>query len=270
MPVGGGRKLRYVTFLFCLWIGTQGAVASDLLREQRIADEISEMILLGEPIQLAAGELEFLAIHAEAETDNLQGGAIILHGMDAHPDWNDVVQPLRSQLPEFGWETHSLQLPVAAGDAPEGVYGLLVPEAFPRIDAGVEFFKQRGIVNIALIGHSLGARMGVEYLAAGTPKEIRAFVGVGLPAARNSPAGGTLAALEKITIPLLDIYGDRDIGPVLDSVRARAMATRKGGNSGYRQIEVPGADHFFNGLADTLVARVRAWLKKVAPVDTYE
>ena len=265
--MGGGSELRYASFFFWLWIGTQGAVASDLLREQRMADEISEMILVGEPIQLKAGELEFFAIHAEAETDEIRGGVIILPGRGAHPDWNEVIQPLRSQLPESGWETLSLQMPVAAVDAPGGVYGSMIPEAFPRIAAGLEFFKQRGIANIALIGHSLGARMGVEYLAAGTPEEIRAFVGVGLPAARNSSAGGTLAALEKITIPLLDIYGDRDIEPVLDSARARAMAARKAGNSGYRQVEVPGADHFFNGLADSLVARVRGWLKKVAPTN---
>ena len=240
------------------------AQASDLVREQRITEEIEESILVGEPIRLQAGDIEFLAIHTEAETPTTKGAVILLHGRGAHPNWVDVIQPLRSELPDNGWETLSLQMPVASVEAPDQIWRDLIPEAFPRIKAGIEFLKQRKKTDITLLGHSLGARMGTEFLAVEKPKEIRRFVSVGLSANRKQPKSGTLGALQKISIPLLDIYGSRDISPVLDSARARSVAARKAENSNYRQIEVAGADHFFTGLDDTLLMRVRAWLARTA------
>jgi len=238
--------------------------ASDLLREQRIVNEIIDGIVVGEPVWLQAGKLRFLAIHAEAERADVRGGAIILHGRDANPTWVDVVQPLRVGLPAAGWETLSLQLPVAAADALGAASADLIPEAFPRIAAAIDFFRQRGIVNLVLIGHSLGARMAVEYVAAEKPPEVRALVAIGLSAGRDRDRG-TLAALQQIRRPLLDIYGSRDIAGVLSSAPLRAAASRRAGNSAYRQLEMAGADHFFRGLDDTLISRVRSWMARVAP-----
>ncbi|WP_428609953.1 alpha/beta fold hydrolase [Sedimenticola sp.] len=242
--------------------------ASDLAREGRIANEIQDMLLVGEPVTLQAQGAPFFGIYATEATAYSQGAVIILHGRGAHPDWVDVVNPLRSRLPEYGWKTLSIQLPIAASDASDWVYRALIPEAFPRITAAVEFLKQQGVANIVLIGHSLGARMGVEYLAQTAPDELRAFVAIGLPAEVAEADTGTLGALKKLTLPVLDIYGSRDIDSVLDTVPARAASARQAGNTAYRQHQVAGADHFFNGLSDTLIAEVRAWLGRVAPGET--
>lgn len=250
-----------VLWITLLSVVTWAAPASDLVRELRIVDEIRDGIVVGEPVWLQAGPLRFLAIHAESELDEVRGGAIILHGRNANPTWVDVVQPLRAGLPGSGWETLALQLPVTAADAATGAATDLIPESFPRIAAAVEFFRRRGITDLVLIGHSLGARMAVEYLAAGGAPEIRALVAVGLPAGRARDRG-TLAALEKIRLPLLDIYGSRDAASVLNSASRRAAAARRGGNGGYRQLRVAGADHFFRGLDETLLARVRAWMAR--------
>lgn len=254
-----------ISILLLLFVLVGGeAVAADLIREQRIAEQIEEGIVVGEPLYLHAEGVEFLAIHTEANRSPVRGGAIILHGRGANPDWIEVIQPLRSSLPDAGWETLSLQLPVAATDAPDGAYSDLIPEAFPRIQAGVEFFQQRDIRNLVLVGHSLGARMGAQYLAASTPQEIKAFVAVGLSVHNPQSDDATLAAVQKIEIPMFDIYGSRDIDPVLHTADRRAAAARRGGNSEYRQLEVPGADHFFTGMQDTLTVRVRAWLARMA------
>ncbi|WP_260294336.1 alpha/beta hydrolase family protein [Sedimenticola hydrogenitrophicus] len=251
--------------LFAVQIWAAPLWASDLAREGRIAAEIQDALLVGEPLTLQAQGVEFFAIQAAEETDYIQGAAIILHGRGAHPDWVDVINPLRSRLPEYGWKTLSIQLPIAASDASGWVYRELIPEAFPRITAAVEHLKRQGVTNIVLIGHSLGARMGVEYLAQGAPAELRAFVAIGLSADNTTPDSGTLGALKKLRLPLLDIYGSRDIDAVLNSVAARSAASRQAKNGAYRQNRIDGADHFFNGLNDTLVAEVRAWLGRVAP-----
>ncbi len=237
--------------------------AADLTREQRIREQIEDAILVGEAVSLKTGELEFLAIHAEAETPMTQGAVVLLHGRGANPDWQEVIHPLRVRLPEHGWETLSIQLPVAAADAPHGSHEKLVTEAFPRIAFAVDFLSQRNIENIVIIGHSLGARTAVQWLGNEIPEPVKACVAIGLPAWEPELEPGTLNALSRIRLPLLDIYGSRDLQNVLASSRQRAAAARKADNPGYRQLVIEGADHFFTGQEDQLVTRVRAWLARV-------
>ena len=255
------RHAGLVIVLMLLWGSLS---ASDLVREQRIALELEETILVGYPLRLSTGELEFFAIHTESDSERIFGGAVILHGRGANPNWQDVVFPLRSRLAESGWETLSIQLPIAAPDEPEASTQALVAEAFPRIKAAIEFFRQRQIENIVLVGHSLGARMGIEYLASEPSQNVRALVAIGLSGDNEKPVAGTgtLLALQKVKLPILDIYGSQDIESVLSTVTARATEAQRADNRDYRQLEVPGADHLFSGLADELVQRVRAWLRK--------
>jgi pimeloyl-ACP methyl ester carboxylesterase len=239
--------------------------ASDLVREGRIAAEIEAAIMVGKLLQLEAEGVSFIGIYSEETTSFTQGAAIILHGRGAHPDWMDVVYPLRSQLPDYGWKTLSIQMPLAASGSEDWVYEALIPEAFSRIAAAVDYLKQQKVTNIVLIGHSLGARMGVAYLAQGAPKAIRAFVAVGLSADRRRPDEGTLGAMRQVRLPFIDLYGSQDLASVVETTQERALAARLADNPAYRQTEIAGADHFFRGLDDTLVARVRAWMGRVAP-----
>ncbi len=100
------------------------------------------------------------------------------------------------------------------------------------------------VENIVIISHSLGARMAVEHLAGGKSPEVRALVTVGLSADKNERESGTLGALQKLTLPLLDIYGSQDLEVVLNTVHERAAAAKKAKNSSYRQTRIEGADHF--------------------------
>jgi dienelactone hydrolase len=253
------------TIALALLLLTLPAVASDLIREQRYAQNLRQGLAVGDGVTLKAGDTEFFAIHAEAERGKLKGAAILLHSRGAHPDWPEVIRPLRTQLASRGWETLSIQMPVAGPDSDSWIYEQLIPEAIPRLAAAVEFLKGREIENIVVIGHSLGARMGAHFLAAGTPREVTGFVAIGMmlePAGSQSKTGEALAAVK---IPVLDLYGSRDLDSVRNSVRKRAAAARKAENGAYRQVSIAGADHFFRGLEGTLVGRVGAWMTRAAP-----
>lgn len=258
---------RQIQLLFLLIVFGAVAQASDLLQEQKNALEIKERLMEGTAITLKAGDQEFLAIHEEAAGGEAKGAAILLHGMGANPAWAVVIQPLRTGLAKRGWETLSLQMPVAPVGAPGWAYDALIPEAAPRVSAAIEFLRQRKIKKIVIIGHSLGARMGLEAVAAGVPKEVITFVAIGTPTRRDNPETGVLGALGKIKLPILDIYGGRDLSSVLGGADARLRAARLAGNQGYTQVKVPGADHFFRGLEDDLLARVRAWIGRQATVE---
>lgn len=244
-----------------LWV--MAARAMDLAREQRIRAELEDTIVVGEAVTLTAAGAEFLALHTAASTPRTLGGVILAHGRGAHPDWNEVIQPLRMGLPAHGWDTLSLQMPLAAVDAAPDVYRALLPEAFPRLAAALTLLEQQGIRDLVVIGHSLGARMVVGWLAQDPPPEIRACVVVGLAVDPAEDRGGTIAALERIKIPLLDIYGSRDLDQVRRSAPARAAAARRAENRAYRQLEIEGADHFFRGQEALLLARIRGWLARV-------
>ena len=118
--------------------------AADLERENRLAEQIVDAILDGEPIQLSTGKHDFLAIETPAETDKEKGAVIILHGRGTHPDWSQVANPLRTALPAEGWATLSLQMPVLAKDAKFYDYVPIFPEALPRIDAGIRCQLSKG------------------------------------------------------------------------------------------------------------------------------
>ena len=255
--------LRLVAASILFFLSALPAASSDLAREARIAAEISDAILDGETVRLRAGDVEFLAIHTPSATTPPAGGVILAHGRGAHPDWNDVIHPLRVGLPASGWHTLSIQLPIAPADAPNEAYAALIPEAAPRIEAAAAFLRERKIEPIVLVAHSLGARMAASYLAGASDSPVRAFVAVGLPADPKEPESGTLGALAKIRTPTLDLYGSRDLDSVRDSTGQRRRAAQQAGNPRYVQVEVPGADHFFRGLDDTLVSQTAAWLHRV-------
>jgi alpha/beta superfamily hydrolase len=110
--------------------------------------------------------------------------------------------------------------------------------------------------------------MGLEYVASGDlPAEVRGLVAIGLSADRLQRDSGALQALSKVKIPLFDLYGSRDSESVISSVDARLTASQRGDNVDYRQLEVTGADHFFRGMEEELIARVNAWMRRVVKLD---
>ncbi len=265
MPLAEGRPMKLLTIYLLLALCASCAQASDLARELQMRQQLDDASLRGEPTTLETGNIRFFAIRSEAQTTPTRGAVILAHERAAHPDWRDVIHPLRTRLPEHGWETLSLQMPLAALDAPERAYAALVAEAAPRLAFAVELLAQRQFDPIIVIGHGLGASMIAQWLASGdAPTAVRGFVAIGLPVDTRQPLQGNLAALRTIRLPLLDIYGSRDIKPVLRTVQARKAAARSAQNDAYTQVEIEGADHFFRGLDETLTARIRAWMARLA------
>lgn len=235
--------------------------ASDLEKEKRWSEQIIDSLLVGESVQLDASGTSILGIFTEA-ADGPSGRAVILaHGIGVHPDWPEIINPLRSELPEHGWSTLSIQMPVLANDAALKDYAPLFAEVAPRIDAAVQFLREQGNGTIVLIGHSLGASMGATYLADKRQKSVDGFVAIGMGVIELDDTMNSALALEKLQIPILDLYGSRDLAGVVNSARRRDKAATKAGNRNYRQLQIEGADHFFLGMDDELNRRVYGWLK---------
>ena len=245
---------------------TTASRASDLQREQRLADEIVEAILDGEPITLSADNHDFLGIYTEPGTQPAQGAAIILHGRGMHPDWAQVAGPLRIALPEQGWSTLSLQMPVLAKDASFYDYETVFPEAAPRISAAIAYLREQGLERIVLIAHSCGVHMSMAWLEQQGSGDIDAYIGIGMGATDYQQPMRKPFPFNRIEVPLLNVYGSEDYPAVQRQVETLAPLLA-GIHPDSRQIRIDGADHYFDGYNEELAASIAAWLATLPPAE---
>jgi len=240
------------------------ASTSNLEREKNWADQIGDFLVAGEAIRLEARGVKFLALYTQpGETQkSAKRGVILLHGRGVHPAWG-FIDTLRVDLAETGWHTLSLQLPILDQDVKFAEYGKTFPEAFQRIDAGVRYLQQKGVKQIVLVGHSSGAMTAAAYVAEHANPALRGLAVIGYT---SEPAGNRYMQpapmLEKIRLPVLDIFGNEDLPVVLDTVAARAAAANKAGNRAYTQVRVKGANHFFTDRYPDLRSHLQTWLNK--------
>ncbi len=246
--------------LFAALLLSLGVNAADYEREQRLSNQIVDAIMDGEAIKLTAGERHFLAIHMESDADEVKGGAIILHGRGLHPNWETVVQPLRTALPQAGWHTLAVQMPVLHKQAKYYDYVPLFPEALQRIEAAIAYLEGQGVENIVLIAHSCGAHMAMYRIRQLGDQGLAAYVGIGMGATDLGQKMRQPLPLDKMKIPLFDVYAENDFPAVLRMAPERLEMIRKAGNPQSAQQQIPAAGHYFEGHNDALIEAISNWL----------
>ncbi|OYY80933.1 MAG: hypothetical protein B7Y33_02685, partial [Hydrogenophilales bacterium 16-62-9] len=225
-----------------LWPLGAGAADADYAREKKWADEVVPGLVVGDVVYLQTprGHHKFLTLFTPAaDTDK---AAIVVHGMGIHPDWG-MVGTLRTELADRGITTLSIQMPILAADARGEAYPPTFAEAAERIGEAVAFLKAKGYTQLAIVSHSMGSRMSRVYLAGDPDPAVKAWASLGL-------SQDDYAAL---TLPVLDVYGDNDLPPVLENA-ARRKQTLAAGSS--QQKVIAQADHFYSGHEAEMVAAV--------------
>ena len=241
--------------------GSAVGVGPDYAREQRLADEIVDMIFDGEVEWLDADGREFLAIHTEA--GDAKAAVVILHGRGFHPDWADVVQPLRVGLAERGHSTLSLQMPVLDKEAKYYDYVEIFHHAYPRIEAGIEYLRGAGHERIVLLAHSCGVHMAMAWIREKGDEAIDAFVGLGMGATDYLQPMRRPFPLAAMRVPVLDLHGSDEYPAVLGKAPERRAMIEAAGHPASRQVVLAGADHYFRDRGAELVDAVATWLDGV-------
>lgn len=237
--------------------------AANLSRELRIAEELAAGVTEGNPVWLEADTVRFLALHIQTPAAERLGGVILLHDSNGHADWHEVIQPLRRQLSERGWDSLSIQTPISDDPSDPAAGSSLITLSTPRIQAGIDFLNSRQIDETVLIGHGLGAEMALNF-ATQPGNRIRALVAIGVTLSAENGENPVFQAITGAEMPILDIFGSRDHPAVVDSATLRRGIAIRNGRDQFRQDKVAGADHYFSGMQDELGHRVTAWLKRVA------
>lgn len=250
------RRLFFL--VFTLGFFSMSVYASDIEREKRLSNEIVDNIMDGDAEFLKSGDHEFLGIYTEAE--NPKGGVIIMHGRGFHPDWSDVANPLRVGLAERGWNTLSIQMPVLDKDARYYDYVEILPDAFPRIEAAIDFLKEKGNEKLVLIAHSCSVHMTMAWIDAGYMRDVDAIIGIGMGAVDYKQPMLKPFPLEQIKVPVLDVYGADEYPAVIKGATDRLEAIKKAGNPKSKQMTVPNANHYFTDQGEALLDAVEPWL----------
>ena len=176
--------------LLLLVVSVSAFAASDYVREKNWADEITPGIVVGDPVYLEQkNRHKFLGIYTEAA--NARMGLVVVHGGGIHPDWG-MVGTLRQRLPDHGYATLSIQMPVLAADANPEAYAAHFPEAVERLQRAVAYLKGKGHKRIALVSHSMGSRMSHAYMTR-NPAEVSAWAALSMPAPFGKPDGAIVS-----------------------------------------------------------------------------
>jgi alpha/beta superfamily hydrolase len=213
-------------FLISLCLAA-AAHAQDYAREARWKSEVVGNLVVGDAVdlRLPSGRT-FLGLYTAGRAQ--LPALVIVHGSGVHPD-HGVIGSLRVALSDMGFTTLSIQMPVLAADAPaQDYYPGVFPEAAARIGAAAAWLREKHKGKMVLVSHSLGAWMSQHYLeSAGSAMPFAGWVSLG----RSGP-------VPKLPLPVLDVYGEKDLPAVLESAPERRAAV---------QVRIAGADHFYNG-----------------------
>ncbi len=256
------RPLQLTLLCFALIFSLPAAATkSDVAKEKRWADQVVDGLLDGDELWLSdPGGHEFLGILTEGDTES--GHAVILvHGIGVHPNWPDVIYPLREALLENEITSLSIQMPILPNEAEDAEYRELYPEVPGRLQAAVDSLKEAGYARIDIVAHSMGARMTVYYLVQESTEGVNSAVLIGLGNSETGSWPESVDALARLRVPVLDLYGSKDLDTVLNTVQERANSGKKSKSGTYRQIRVDEANHFFQGHEDELKRVVIDWLQ---------
>ncbi|MBE0625945.1 MAG: DUF3530 family protein [Burkholderiales bacterium] len=245
--------MRDCLIVLLLLLSNSALAAPDYAREKRWESEVAPGIVVGDPVYLVQSNAHrFLGIYTAAA--NASMAVIVVHGIGIHPDWG-MIGTLRQRLPDYGYATLSIQMPVLAADARPEAYPATFPEALERLRLALAYLQDKGYKRIALVSHSMGSRMARAYMA-GNPSGISAWAALGMSVLPGDPDAA--GSYEGLRTPVLDLYGANDLPQVLAGAAKRRAALA--GNAASKQIMIPGTDHFFAGREDDMVKAVKDFL----------
>ena len=256
------RHLLPLLFIGPLLIHTTAWAGADLAREQRQAEQIIDAILDGEPITLQAEQQPFLGIETQAE-GHPRGNLLIMHGRGVHPDWADLINPLRVNLVEHGWNTLSIHMPVLAKSAQYNEYLTIFPEAIPRIEAAIRYLRQKHPGPIILIAHSCSTHMVQHWIhqrGSQATATFDGYIGIGMGATDYQQPMQESYILDKIPAPILDVYAEHDHPAVLNSAPERLCLIQQAGHPKSKQLAIPDAEHEFREQGEVITEAIATWL----------
>jgi hypothetical protein len=220
----------------------------------------------------------FLALYRTAQTSAPEGCIILIHGNNEHPDWPNVISPIRMAMTENSWCTLSIEVPdsktkesLSFINKTEDVNTEITDESdtslpneevvFGRIAASITFANEQGISSISLLGYGTGATYALKY---STENQLNTGALILVSATMPGTSSPFLAADSLTTSlqPVLDYYiQPNQLDKQYANARRIAMLQRQAQNPIYTQIKVTSNSQFSIDQKQ-LIQRIRGFLKQ--------
>ena len=245
---------------FSLLLATAALPVSgqDYKREKRWSDEIVPGIVVGDAVWIARPQerepkdRKFLGLFTQITKASV--AVLLVHGAGVHPD-HGVIGALRVSLADAGYSTLSVQMPVLNADAAPKEYQAVFPDAIARIRSAAGWLREKGY-RIVLVSHSMGSSMSNAYYEQTIDASFAAWVCMGL--------GDRFGTMRNVKVPVLDVYGEKDLPGVMRGDWRRRMTVDS--IPGSRQIMIRQADHFYSGREKELTTVIDEFIRnKVLP-----
>lgn len=247
-----------ISGVFCLCAALT-CIAGDDRRETQIAEEVQKTLDVGHAIWLETAGKKFLGLQTDTTKNPRAGMIILLHDTGGNPNQQAVIKNLRAFFPEHHWATLSIQLPIREASASVQDYYSLLPEAKTRVLEAIKFAKSQKSEKVVVIGYGLGSLTASYALSDLKTNDVDALVTISLPVPETHEINAqTLQIIPKLTLPMLDIYGENDEPNVVKNARDKKVAGKM--NPHYRQAKIDNEGHLFLHDDGVLVKRIYSWL----------
>ena len=220
------------------------------LYDQQVAEQ--------EKVWLNVGEQQQLAFYLTESSGTAYGGVLLIPDIAKHPATLGSINTMRIALSKHHWSTLALNM----GGANEA-------QSLDLIAAGIQFFNEKEIYNIAILGEGRGAAHAILYLASKPPTDansaktdrISALIMVDAHNSTSDNEAHILQKLAEVAIPVLDAFSNGDYIEQRQADKRKDTA-RETLNKTYHQVRLPQASGEQQNGDNRVTKRIRGWLDK--------
>ena len=190
--------------------------------------------------------------------ENNKNAILYLHGRGLNPNEQNLAHPIRTKMSDV-FNTYSIQLPVLKKDSSYYEYTEIFYDSDERIKAAVDNILSTNN-ELTIIAHSCGVHMLMSYIRKNTlSPHIKSIILIGSGAVDKGQKLLNPYPYDKISIPIMDIYGENDFSLVLKRSKDRRKYIKEISSTS-KQVEIKLSDHYHEDNSNEIIDQVKKWL----------
>ena len=228
----------------------------DINRELMIYEQNLNEIFDGEHYyqNYSYGKYSSIKIYNE----NYKTAILYLHGRGLNPNEQNLAYPIRTIMSDK-FNTYSIQLPVLKKESTYYEYMKIFYDSDERIKSAIENILNNN-EKLIIIAHSCGVHMLMSYIRNNhLPSNVKSLVLIGSGAVDKGQRLLKHYPYDKISVPILDIYGENDFNLVLKKSKARREFIEEI-SSKSKQVEIKSSNHYHDDNSNEIIDQVNKWL----------
>ena len=183
---------------------------------------------------------------------------LYLHGRGLNPNEQNLAYPIRTKMSDT-FNTYSIQLPVLKKDSTYYEYEKIFYDSDARIESAIDNILNNN-KKIIIIAHSCGVHMLMSYINNNElSSSVKSLILIGSGAVDRGQRLINPYPYDKISVPILDIYGENDFKLVLKKSKERLELIKEISKKS-KQVEIKLSNHYHVDNSDELIDKVKKWL----------